>query len=150
MWNGTSGFSVAPASQTAPAWARLAGPRGPSSVKATALPGLEDALHLQQSPSRPARRRAASRAIAKTLDDAGNPLAVEVLARDDDDTAAPEVVGGGKNATVPEPQDWRAPRSGERVQVLCAVNLPPQRATEQIDQRITHARYHRNLGPSPS
>ena len=91
------------------------------------LAGRHVARQLQQRLAPAARRRAARGAVAESLDDAGNPLAVEILARDDDDAAAAEVVGGGQNAAVPERHDRLAAAARDRVEVLEAFGAPAKR-----------------------
>ena len=86
-----TGLPVAFASQTAPGCATRAGPRGPSSVNAAGLPAAMSRFSCSSACDRAARRRSARRAVAEPLDDAGDPLAVEILAGDDDDAAAAEV-----------------------------------------------------------
>ena len=76
----------------APGCATRAGPRGPSSVKPAGFPAAMSRVSCSSALRAAARRRSARRAVAEALDDAGDPLAVEVLAGDDDDAAAAEVV----------------------------------------------------------
>jgi hypothetical protein len=79
MWNGTIGLPVAFASQIAPGCATFAGPRGPSSVNAAGFPPPCRA----SAAAAPCARRVSTspaRAVAEALDDAGDPLAVEILA----------------------------------------------------------------------
>src|SRR5262249_15253096 len=65
----------------------------------------EVAPHLTERACRPARGRAARHAEAEPLDDAGDPLPVEVLARHDDDAAMTEIVEAAKDSAVPERHD---------------------------------------------
>ena len=61
--------------------------------------------------------RPARGAVAELRDDAGDPLAVEILARDHDDAAALEVDRAGQNAAVPERVNGLAERLS-RLQML--------------------------------
>ena len=87
-----------------------------------------------------ARRRSARRAVAEALDDPRDPLAVEVLAGDDDDAAAAEVEGGRQNAAVPERHDRLPARGADRVEMLQALDAPAQRVAERVDQRVAERR----------
>ncbi len=131
------GLPVAFDSQTAPGCATRAGPRGPSSVNATGR-ALDVAHHLQQRLPRAARRRPARGAIAEPGDDARDPLAVEVLAGDDDDAAALEVDRAGQDAAVPERVNRLAERLG-RLQMLEPVDAVAVGGAERREQRIAEA-----------
>src|SRR5688500_13936073 len=100
---------------------------------------LHLARHLQQRLHAPARRRPARRSVAEALDDARDPLAVEVLAGDDDDAAAAEVEGGGQDAAVPERHDRLAARGDDRVEVLEPLDAPAQRVAERRDHWVADA-----------
>src|SRR5215204_3182596 len=63
------------------------------------------APELQQRFPGATRSRSARRAKTEALDDTGDPFAVEILARDDDDPAVPEVISRGKDTGVPERHD---------------------------------------------
>ena len=91
-WQGRIGLPVAIASQTAPLLACRAGPRGPSSVNAVASTGAHCLDHVPQRTAGVSRTGPARGAVAEPLEDAGNPLPVEVLAGDDDQPGAPEAV----------------------------------------------------------
>ena len=58
-----------------------------------------------------------------------DPLAVEVLAGDDDDAAALEVEVAGEDAAVPEGVDRLPARARDRVDVLGATDLPRPAST---------------------
>src|SRR5262249_1260894 len=79
---------------------------------------------------------AARGAVAEASDDAGDPLAVEVLAGDDDDAAAAEVDGGGKDAAVPERHDRLAAAVQYPLVVFGALGAPAKRRSERCDDRI--------------
>ena len=150
---GAMGCPVAPASQTAPGCATRAGPRGPSTVKATGRPAVEIASQLHQRARRAARRRSARGAEPEPREERGNPLAVEVAAGDDDDAAIAEVVQPGEDPPVPE----RENRLTSRLQRSSSKWLPPstrqrQRAAERRDERITRPRQWRvpSAGRSPA
>src|SRR5690606_16797706 len=68
----------------------LGGPAGPVDAERDA-PGPHLPHELHQRPARATRRGAARGAEAELLDNPRDPLAVEVLARDDDDAAVLEV-----------------------------------------------------------
>ena len=85
-----TGLPVAFASQTAPAWATRAGPRGPSTVNAAGRPAAMSRFNCSRALQRAARRGSSRGPVAEALDDAGDPFAVEVLAGDDHDAAAAE------------------------------------------------------------
>src|SRR5204863_8003974 len=89
---------------------------------------------------RAARGRSARRAIAEALDDPGDPLAVEVLAGDDDDAAAAEKVGGRKDPAVPERHDGLASGGADRLEVLEAFRAPAQCGAEAGDGAIPDSR----------
>src|SRR5690606_32814578 len=55
-----------------------------------------------------ARRRSARRAVAESVDDARDPLAVEILARDDDNAPVAHEQQPGHDAPVPEGIDGLA------------------------------------------
>src|SRR5262249_54029477 len=69
------------------------------------------------------------------LDDARNPLAVEVLARHDDDAAVAPEQGRGQNPSVPEREDWLSARGDDRVVVREAVDAPAIGRAEALDDR---------------
>ena len=119
-----------PAARRAPARA------GRRRVNPAGLPAAMSRVSCSSALRAAARRRSARRAVAEALDDAGNPLAVEVLAGDDDDAAAAEVVGGRQNAPVPERHDRLAAAARDRVEVLETFGLPAQRRAERGDQPV--------------
>src|SRR5262249_25470825 len=80
-------------------------------------------LQLKNRLPSPSRRRSASCAITEALDDARDPFAVEVFARDHDDAAPAEIVGGRKNAAVPEHHDRLLAGSGDAIEVIEALGL---------------------------
>src|SRR5437588_3216978 len=110
-------------------------------------PVLHIAHQLQHRLQTAVRGGPARRAEAKALDDARNPLPVEILARDDDDAAAAEVVGGRKDAPVPEGHHGLTAGVDDGVVVMEAFNLPPQRVTERVDDRIAESGDGGDLGP---
>ena len=124
MWNGSSGWPVAPASQTAPGWATRAGPARAIERERRRLPRRQLAPQLHQRPHAAARRRPARGAVAEPLDDARNPLAVEILAGDDDDAAVAPVEGRRQDPPVPEREDRLAARRDDRVVMGESVDAP--------------------------
>src|SRR5207248_8825674 len=103
------------------------------------------ALHLNQRPAPAARRRSARGAVAEPLDDAGNPLAVEVLARDDDDAAVAEEDRGRQDAAVPERHDRLVAAKDDGVVVLEAVDAPLERRAERGAEAIANRGDRRGL-----
>jgi hypothetical protein len=101
------------------------------------LAGRHVARQLQQRLPRASRRRSPCRAVSEPLDDAGDPLAVEVLARDDDDAAAAEKVGGRKNTSVPERHDRLVTGVTNRVEMMQTLGAPLQRRAQDRNGRIT-------------
>ena len=69
------------------------------------MPLLHQSLHLHERLDAPTRRRPARRPVAEALDDARDPLAVEVLARHHDDAAIAEEQHARQDAAVPERDD---------------------------------------------
>src|SRR5438094_8518473 len=112
--------------------------------------GRHVARQLQQRPACAARGRPARRAVAEALDDAGNPLAVEVLARDHHDAAPPEIVRRGKDAAVPERHDRLPAAPDDAVVVIDAVALPAKRRSEQRNQPVADDRDQLRLNPFQS
>ena len=129
-----------------PAARRCAGPRGPSSVNAAGLPAAMSRFSLHERLHRAARRRSARSPVAEALDDAGDPLAVEVLAGDDDDAAAAEVDGGGENAAVPERHDRLAAAVDDLSgSARCLPRASGSVDAERRDDRIAGGRDQRRL-----
>jgi hypothetical protein len=88
---------------------------------------------LHESTRTTARRRSTRAAIAEAADDARDPLAVEVLARDDDDAAVAPEERGGQDATVPEREDRLLAGRDDRFIVGIAVDAPFVRRGEGLD-----------------
>ena len=109
---------------------------------------LDVTYQLQQRASRTARRRAAGGPEPESCDDAGDPLAIEVLTGDDDDAAMLEVDRARQYPSVPEGVNWPAERLC-RMQVLEAVHLEPIGRTERRKQRVSQVRNARDLNPLP-
>src|SRR5438270_2126900 len=112
--------------------------------------GRHVARQLQQRPACAARGRPARRPVAEALDDARNPLAVEVLARDHDNAAPPEIVRRGKDAAVPERHDRLTAAPDDAVVVIDAVALPAKRRSEQRNQPVADDRDQLRLNPFQS
>ena len=74
-----------------------------------------------------------------------DPLAVEVLAGDDDDAAAAEVEGRGQDAAVPERHDRLAAARRDRVEVLEPLRTPAQRRAEQRHHAVSERRDQRRF-----
>jgi NAD(P)-dependent dehydrogenase (short-subunit alcohol dehydrogenase family) len=104
------------------------------------LPRCDVAAQLKERLARTARRRAASGRVSETFDDAGDPLAVEVLACDDDDAALAEEVGGGQDASVPKREDRLMSGGGDAIEVLEPFSPPPQRRPECGNRAISRDR----------
>ena len=73
---------------------------------------------LNQRANAAARRRAAGRAVTKSSDDACDPFAIEIFARNDDDAAIAKVECRGEDAAVPERKNRRTSFTREIGQVL--------------------------------
>ena len=101
MWNGTMGLPVARASHTRPGCATRGGSTRTIDRECDRMArrashgGVGRALSLRRA------RSIHAPSITKPADDPGNPLPVEVLARDDDNAAIAKVEGRGKNSAVP-------------------------------------------------
>ena len=109
---------------------------------ARAVDGKGDAMARSQLPAKLHERsstaagcRAASRRVAKTLENARDPLPVEVLAGEGDDATVAKVVETGQDAAVPAGEDRLAARLDDGVIVLGALDVPCQRAAEGADRR---------------
>ena len=89
------------------------------------------APQLHQRARAAARRRSARGAVAEAPDDAGDPLAVEILAGDDDDAAVAPEERGGQDAAVPEREDRLPAGRDDRFVVREAVDAPPIGRTER-------------------
>ena len=127
------------------AWLRdLRGTAGPIERERHAL-RLHVADQLQQRLRPAARRRSARRAVAELRDDPRDPLAIVVLARDDDDAAALKVDRGGKDPAMPERMNGMQPASADRVDVLGAADLPLPGRTERAKHRIPERRNRGDL-----
>ena len=100
-WNGNHRIPGALDSHTAPGWATRAGPRGPSIVKAVGC-SLRVPSPAAASPCGRRATRSARRSEPEPVDDARDPLAVVVLARDDDDAAIAEMKSAVQDAAVPD------------------------------------------------
>src|SRR5436190_8655444 len=105
----------------------------------------EIAPQLHQGPRAAARRRAARRAVAEPADDAGNPLAVEVLAGDDDDAAVFPEERGGQDAPVPEREDRLLTRGDDGFVVREPVDLPAIGRSERTNERSGCRRNQRSF-----
>src|SRR5207237_5769618 len=98
------------------------------------------ALQLDERFHRAARGPATRGAVAEALDDSRNPLAVEVLARDDDNAAALEVDRGGQDAAVPESHDRLAAAADDALIPIGAIHAPAERGSKRRDDGITDGR----------
>ena len=126
-----------------PHGARLGDPRrtaGAVDRKCRRTAGRHLARQLQQSSAGAAGSRSSRGPVPEALDDARNPFAVEVLARDDHDRAVPEEVGGREDAAVPEGKDRRPTGSRDRLEMLEAVGVPAKRRGQRCDQPVAHDR----------
>src|SRR5207247_1371418 len=104
--------------------------------KACRPAGGHVARELEQGSPAAARGRASGGAVPEPLDDAADPLAVEILARDDDNAAPAEEVGGGKNSSVPERHNGLAAARGNRVEPLEPFRPPAKRGAKQSDRAM--------------
>src|SRR5262245_61458524 len=104
------------------------------------LPSGQIAHELQDRLASTARRRSTRSAVPESLDDAGDPFSVEVLARDDDDAAAAEVVRRRKDAAVPEGHHRLAAAGDDRVEMFETFGLPPKRGSEKLNEAIAQDR----------
>ena len=86
------------------------------------------------------RRLGLTRRVAAVLDDPRDPLAVEVLARHDNDAAVAEEIRGRQNAPVPERHDGCPPARQHVVEVGDALGAPPPGPTERRDERTADRR----------
>ena len=86
-----------------------------------------------------ARRGPARRPVPEALDDPGNPLAVEVLAGDDDDAAVLPEERGGQDTAVPEGEDRLLAGGDDRVIVFEPLDAPAICGSERADYRGTSA-----------
>ena len=121
-----------------PGGANLRHPRRPARAvdsKGDPMARRQLAAKLHEGSSTATGCRAASRRVAKTLENARDPLPVEVLAREGDDAAAAKVVETGQDAAVPAGEDRLAARRDDGVIVLGALDVPCQRAAEATDRR---------------
>src|SRR5688572_28288097 len=127
-------------------WLRLArGTSGTIDGEARWPPRFHVAPQLQHRALPAARCRPARRAVAEPLDDACDPLTVEVLAGDDDDAAAAEIESGRQNAPMPERHHRLASRGDDRLVVMQALDAPAQRVAERVDYWIAKRRNRGNL-----
>src|SRR5580765_473602 len=110
------------------------------------LPRLYLVLHLDERFGAAPRRRTASRAVAEPLDDPRNPLAVKVLARDDDDATMFEVDGRREDAAVPERHDRLMAAEHDLVVMLKPFDAPRERGAERGADAIADHRDRRRLG----
>ena len=101
--------------------------------KAGGMPALDLTLQRQQRPHPSPRGRPRHGAIAEVLDDARDPLPVEVLTRERDDAAIAEEPGRGQDARVPEGDDGDAARLQDLVVMVGAFDLPGDRAAKPGD-----------------
>ena len=130
------------------AWLRDArGTARPIEREPCRLPFFHVAHQLQHRLQPPARGGPPRRAEAESLDDARNPLSVEILARDDDDAAAAEVERGWKDAAVPEGHHGPAAGGDDRLVMLKPLDAPPQRVTKRVDEWIAEGSDGGDLGP---
>ena len=97
--------------------------------------GGEIAAHLHQSPGATPRCRTTGSPEAKTTDDSGNPLAVKILAGDNDDIAVAKVVGRKEYATVPDSQNRLLTAGDHGIVVFLTFGGPGQRPAEGPDER---------------
>ena len=134
-WNGSTGLPVALASQTAPGCATRAGPRGPSTVNPAGFPAAMSRVSCRSAFRAP--RDVEPRAVPYPNRSMmpRDPLAVEILARDDDDAAAAEVICGGQDAAVPERHDRLAAARDDALEVLEPLGAPAQRRAERRNRR---------------
>src|SRR5688572_6276234 len=102
------------------------GPPRPIEREPGRLPHFHVLYQLQHRLDAAARRRTARGAVAEALDDTRDPLAVEVLAGDDDDAAAAEVERGGQDAPVPERHHRLAAGRDDGVEMLQPLDAPAQ------------------------
>ena len=93
------------------------------------------------------RRGAARRPEAEPVQDPRDPLAVEVLAGDDDDAAVTEVMEPRQDAPVPEREDRLPAAVDDGLVVLGAGDLPPVGPAEDREQRVSRERDQRRLDP---
>src|SRR6185312_8555711 len=107
------------------------------------------AHHLNQRPAAAARRGAARGAVSEPPDDAGDPLAVEVRAGDDDDAAVSEIDRRGENAAVPEPHDRLVAAEHDLVVMLQAFDAPLQRGAEDRADSVAEDRNRFGLKSLP-
>src|SRR5687767_7593368 len=94
-------------------------------------PGRHVALQLNERLYPAARRRPARSPVPESPNNPSYPLAVEVLAGDDDEAPAPPEEGPRQDPAVPQAQDRLAAGSDDGVMVFEAVYDPAQRPSEQ-------------------
>ena len=113
------------------------------------FPRREIAAQLDQRARAAARRRPTRGAVAEAPDDARDPLAVEVLAGDDDDAAIFPEEGCRQDPAVPEGEDGRLAGGDDGLVVLEAVDAPAIRRTKQANEGRRRCRNQRSVAKLP-
>jgi hypothetical protein len=113
------------------------------------LPMRQVAPQLHQRAGATPRRRAPGRAITESRDDPRDPLAVEVLARDDDDPFVFPEERGGQDAPVPEREDRLAAGRDDCLIVLQAVDSPAIGGAERPNEGSGCRRDQRSFANLP-
>jgi hypothetical protein len=81
--------------------------------------------------------RSARHAVSQALDDAGNILAIPVLADHYDDLSAPEIIARHEYPAVPKGEDTPLALPVNRVQILPFPDFPAQCAADHSDNPIS-------------
>jgi hypothetical protein len=104
---------------------------------------------LHQRPRTSARGRAARSPVPESSDDAGDPLAVEVPARDHDDLSVLPEQRRREDASVPEGKYGLLARRDDRLVMRKALNAPPICRTKRPDNRCANGGNQSRLAQLP-